>query len=233
MRAVVVIPALNEADRVPAVIAEVRMSLPVAHVVVVDDGSTDGTAHRARQAGASVIRHPVRLGYGAALRTGYQYAHSLGAACVQLDADGQHDTSILPRLIEAVDAGADVVIGSRFADGASPDVGRARRVGSLFVRQLLRLLVGMKCTDPTSGLRALSPRMVDLLRNDLPDDYPELEALIRASCRRFVVVEIPARHAQRSGGRSMHAGIGPLYYAYKLTLASIFASLRARRTLRP
>ena len=229
---VVIIPALNEAGRVGTVIGAVRAALPGIPIVVIDDGSVDGTRQRAREAGASVIRHPVRLGYGAALRTGYRYAHARGAGCVQIDADGQHDAAVLPELVRSLEAGADVVIGSRFAGARAPAMGLARRVGSLSVRLLLRLLAGVSCSDPTSGLRALSPRTVTLLRDELPDDYPELEALIRASGRRLVIAEIPARHAPRMGGRSMHAGLGPLYYAYKLTLASVFASLRARRASR-
>ena len=230
---VVIIPALNEAGRVGAVIGAVRVALPATEIVVIDDGSVDETERCARAAGATVIRHPIRLGYGAALRTGYRYAYSRESACVQIDADGQHDAAILPELVGAVAAGADLAIGSRFTGTTPPALGLARRVGSASVRVLLRLLVGMRCSDPTSGLRALSPRTVTLLRDDLPDDYPELEALIRASYERLVVVEIPARHAPRIGGRSMHAGLGPLYYAYKLTLASVFASLRARRAARP
>lgn len=226
---VVIIPALNEADRVGTVIAAVRAALPATEIVVIDDGSVDETERRARAADATVVRHPIRLGYGAALRTGYRYADSRDAACIQIDADGQHDAAILPELVAALAAGADVAIGSRFTGPTPPALGLARRVGSASVRTLLRLLMGMRCSDPTSGLRALSPRMVALLQDDLPDDYPELEALIRASYRRLVVVEIPARHAPRSGGRSMHAGLGPLYYVYKLTLASVFASLRVRR----
>lgn len=229
---VVIIPALNEADRVGTVIAAVRATLPATEIVVIDDGSVDETQRRARAAGATVVRHPIRLGYGAALRTGYRYAYARDAACIQIDADGQHDAAILPNLVAAIAAGADLAVGSRFTGPTPPAVGLARRVGSASVAVLLRLLVGMRCSDPTSGLRALSPRTVALLQDDLPDDYPELEALIRASYRRLVVVEIPARHAPRSGGRSMHAGLGPLYYAYKLTLASVFASLRARRASR-
>lgn len=229
---VVIIPALNEADRVGTVITAVRAALPATEIVLIDDGSVDETGRRARAAGATVVRHPIRLGYGAALRTGYRYAYSRDATCIQIDADGQHDATILPELLAALEAGADLAIGSRFTGPTPPALGLARRMGSASVRVLLRLLVGMRCSDPTSGLRALSSRTVALLRDDLPDDYPELEALIRASYRRLVVVEIPARHAPRSGGRSMHAGLGPLYYAYKLTLASVFASLRARRATR-
>lgn len=229
---VVIIPALNEADRVGTVVASVRRALPATEVVVIDDGSVDGTERRARAAGATVVRHPIRLGYGAALRTGYRYASSRESACIQIDADGQHDAAVLPQLVAALAGGADLAIGSRFTGATAPALGPARRVGSAAVRLLLRLLVGMRCSDPTSGLRALSARTVALLQDDLPDDYPELEALIRASYRGLVVVEIPARHAPRRGGRSMHAGLGPLYYAYKLTLASVFASLRARRAAR-
>src|SRR5512137_3188386 len=107
----VVIPAFNEALRIRGVVTAVRGQV-AADVLVVDDGSRDATAAEARDAGAIVATHPVNLGYGSALQTGYRYAirHDYDAV-LQLDADGQHDPASIPPLLAALD-GHDVVVGS-------------------------------------------------------------------------------------------------------------------------
>jgi glycosyltransferase involved in cell wall biosynthesis len=126
VRTLVFIPAWNEADSVAAVIAGVRERLPEADVLVVDDGSTDATTARAREAGATVASLPFNQGLGAALQTGYLYALREGYDfCAHLDADGQHPPADVARLLEEVCADrADLVIGSRYrerraASGAS------------------------------------------------------------------------------------------------------------------
>jgi glycosyltransferase involved in cell wall biosynthesis len=137
MSTLVFIPAWNEADSVAAVIAGVRERLPDADVLVVDDGSTDATAARARAAGATVASLPFNQGLGAALQTGYLYALREGYGyCAHLDADGQHPPAEVARLLEEVYAGrADLVIGSRYRerralDGGGGDEAGARAGGS-------------------------------------------------------------------------------------------------------
>ena len=113
-----VIPALNEEATVGAVVTAVRSSLQ-ADVLVVDDGSSDGTASVASAHGAHVLQHPFNLGVGAALRSGFRFAAERGyGAVVQVDADGQHDASEAARLLSRlVDEELDLIIGSRFAAG--------------------------------------------------------------------------------------------------------------------
>ena len=125
VRTLVFIPAWNEEASVAAVIAGVRERLPDADVLVVDDGSTDATAARAREAGRLVASLPFNQGLGAALQTGYLYALRQGYDfCAHLDADGQHPPAEVARLLEEVGADrADLVIGSRYRD---PDAGRPR-----------------------------------------------------------------------------------------------------------
>ena len=127
MRTLVFIPAWNEEASVAEVIADVRERLPEADLLVVDDGSTDATAARAREAGALVASLPFNQGLGAALQTGYLYALREGYDfCAHLDADGQHPPREVARLLEEVDADrADLVIGSRYRD---PGAGRERRL---------------------------------------------------------------------------------------------------------
>jgi glycosyltransferase involved in cell wall biosynthesis len=111
----VIIPAFAEADTISGVILAVRRTLADCAVVVVDDGSPDATAEPARAAGATVLRHPTNLGYGAALQTGYKYAVRKGYSLIaQMDADGQHDPASLPALLAPVQRGeTDVALGSR------------------------------------------------------------------------------------------------------------------------
>src|SRR5574342_806527 len=133
-RILVVMPALNEAGRIRRVVEAVRSQV-AGDVLVVDDGSADDTAGEARRGGARVAVHPVNLGYGAALQTGYRWALKRGyAAVLQLDADGQHDPASIPALLEALSR-ADVVVGSRFLGERSYRPPLARRIGMwLFAR---------------------------------------------------------------------------------------------------
>jgi len=115
-RPCIVIPAFNEEARLPAVLAELRRTLPDHDLVVIDDGSRDRTAEVAARAGARVLRHPYNLGYGAALQTGFKYALECDAPwVVQMDADGQHLPAEVPALVARLAAGdCDIAIGSRF-----------------------------------------------------------------------------------------------------------------------
>ena len=125
MRTLVVIPAHDEAESIADVVTRVRAAGFPA--LVVDDGSADDTAERARRAGAAVARLPVNLGVGGALRTGFRYAVANGFdRAVQVDGDGQHDPAQIPVLLEAADNGTHLVVGTRFAD-ESYTVSRSRR----------------------------------------------------------------------------------------------------------
>jgi hypothetical protein len=223
---------LNEARRVASVIDDLRRALPGLDVVVVNDGSMDETEGVALRAGAAVVSHPYRLGYGAALQTGYLYALRNGyERAVQIDGDGQHDASLAPALLALVrDGRADIALGSRFLSGRPIAMPLVRRFGSATLRRLGRALAGITCTDPTSGFRAFDRAALTLLASDeFPADYPDMDVLIRLRFAGIRIAEIPATVRERAGGRSMHSGLRPLYYAYKVALASVMAALRGRR----
>jgi hypothetical protein len=228
-----IIPALNEGRRVGGVIADLKRALPSLDVVVVNDGSVDDTEVVARRAGARVVTHPYRLGYGAALQTGYLYALRNGYdRAVQIDGDGQHDASLAPALLALIrEDRADIALGSRFLCGRPVAMPLARRFGSATLRRLGRALAGITCTDPTSGFRAFDRAALTLLASDdFPHDYPDMDVLIRLRFAGIRIAEIPATVRERSGGTSMHSGWKPLYYAYKVALASVMAAVRGRRT---
>lgn len=224
-----IIPALNEAPRIGAVIAGLRLALPAADIVVIDDGSSDGTGDVARRAGARVVMHPFSMGYGSALETGYRYALARDyRRCLQLDADGQHAPTVADALMVPLREGrADVVVGSRFLAGPV-SMAASRRAGRALLRMLARVLRAVELTDPTSGYRGFDRRALAMvLALPFPDDYPELDVLITFRRAGIRVLEIPVPTLPRAGGRSMHAGGRPLFYAYKVALSAFIRVSRA------
>jgi glycosyltransferase involved in cell wall biosynthesis len=153
-RVAAVIPAYQESSRIGAVVAGALAHLPV---VVVDDGSTDGTAEAAERAGAKVIRQVPNQGKGAALRAGFRWALGAGLdAVVTLDADGQHDPAEIPSFLEAWTArGADLVIGRRNFREMPP----VRRVSNTIGGWAMSWAVGRPIPDNQSGFRLLSRRL--------------------------------------------------------------------------
>ena len=159
----VVMPAFNEARGIADVVRHTLTRFP--HLVVVDDGSRDDTAERARQAGAFVIQHPVNLGQGAALQTGFEWALECGVDwVVTLDSDGQHDPDDGLRLLaQARQQGLDACLGSRFM-GATEGMPASRRLLLRTALQFQHLTSGLRLTDVHNGLRVLSARALQRLR---------------------------------------------------------------------
>jgi glycosyltransferase involved in cell wall biosynthesis len=222
-RLLVLIPAYNEEENLSQVIAGVRDVAPQAVILIVDDCSRDATSRTARLAGARVVRHPVNLGYGSALLTGYRYADRHGfARLVQMDGDGQHDPSSIGALVAALDSGADLVLGSRFGPGVRryrPP--RLRAAGMWFFGRIVTRALGKKITDPTSGFQGLSGRLVRFhARGDhFPADYPDADILILVGRAGFRVTEVPVTMYEKPGGASIHSGLKPIYYVIKMVLS--------------
>ncbi len=180
---------------------------------VCDDGSTDGTSRVAGAAGAVVLRHSRNLGIGAALTTAMQAARVWGAdVFVQIDADGQHDPTLTPRLLDPIARGeADYVIGSRFlvrTVGLAP----VRRAGVRIYSRLVKLLTGLPITDVTSGFRAFRAGVFDQLTFRSQKNWA-VEVTLRAGLNRLRVVEVPAPYLPRIGGTSQFA-LRRLFFVY-------------------
>jgi glycosyltransferase involved in cell wall biosynthesis len=229
MRPLVLVPAFNEAARVGRVVAGARAAVPAATVVVVDDGSSDDTAAVARAAGARVVRLPFNLGAGVAAQTGYKLAVREGFDCVvQLDADGQHEPADIPALLAVLERGeAEVAIGSRFLGATAYRPGILRRTGMGLFRLLAWLLTDVRFSDVTSGFRAFSGDVVRFVATEwYPTDYADADVLITLRRAGFRLREVPVRMYPRTGGRSMHAGLRPVYYVFKMLLSVALAPLR-------
>lgn len=159
----IVIAAYNEDRAIGQVLEELRGWF--RNVIVVDDGSRDATSEVARSAGALVITHPVNLGQGAALQTGFDAALLLGADYLAtFDADGQHRPEDVHALLGALTrSGADVALGDRFA-GTSPGMPRSRRLLLRLARRFTSLTTGVSVSDPHNGLRAVTASAASRLR---------------------------------------------------------------------
>ena len=243
MRTLVFIPAWNEADSVAAVIADVRERLPGADVLVVDDGSTDETAARAAEAGATVAALPFNQGLGAALQTGYLYALREGYDfCAHLDADGQHPPAEVARLLEEVRADrADLVIGSRYrapaagdesGDGVGGDDYKptiSRRIGTSVFRFFLTLATRQRFTDTTSGMRAANRRVMELFSENYSPDFAEIESLQLAVRQGLRVEEVPVRMLERAGGSSFLTPVRSAFFIFKGMIVLLVGQFRPRK----
>jgi dolichol-phosphate mannosyltransferase len=208
----VVIPTLDEAANISSVLEGVRAALPTAHVLVVDDGSTDGTPERAEALGDEfgqihVMRRHGPRGLGPAYRAGFRAALADGfEVMVEMDADLSHDPRSLPSLIAAVQDGADLAIGSRYvAGGATPGWPARRRLlsraGGWYARTLLRLPV----RDVTSGYRAYHARLlrdIDLDTVTATGYGFQIEMTDRARQAGAVIAEVPIVFRDRASGTS-------------------------------
>lgn len=228
--AILIIPAYNEAATLAQVLSEVSLAETGCEVVVIDDGSQDATAAIAERAGAQVIRHPFNLGYGAALQTGYKYAVLRNASLVvQMDADGQHDPSEIRRLTEPVENGeCDLIVGSRFLESSGYRHGVLRTLGRLLFRGLVRL-AGLRVSDPTSGFQAMNRKVLDVYtQNFFPADYPDVDVLLAAYRHGLRVAERPVHMKPGLRSSTLHGGLRPIYYVYKMILSTWCASAASR-----
>jgi glycosyltransferase involved in cell wall biosynthesis len=217
----VVIPAWNEELTVASVVEDVRSH--GFQVLVVDDGSADGTATEARRAGATVVRLPLHLGVGAALRCGFRYAVAHGfMAVVQCDADGQHPASSIEALVAAqAESGADLVIGSRFANERdSMHVGLHRRAAMHILAASASRATGTPITDATSGFRILAMPLLEEFARNFAADYlgDTYEAVVAAGRSGYRIREIPIAMRERRFGKSSASPLSALRYTLRALL---------------
>ena len=218
-----VLPAKNEAGGLPRTLGGVRSVLPEAELIVVDDGSSDETPGLAAALGARVIRSPYSMGNGAAIKRGARAA--TGDVIVFMDADGQHDASCIPRLLQKLDEGYDMVVGARDWGGQA---GVSRGLANTFYNWLASRMTGFAVKDLTSGFRAVRADKFKEFLHLLPNgfSYPTTSTMaFFRSAYPVAYVPIPvAKRIGRSHIRPLRDGVRFLLIIFKI--ATLYSPLK-------
>jgi glycosyltransferase involved in cell wall biosynthesis len=224
----VMIPAFNEALCLPGLLGEVKQALPGVAVLVIDDGSSDETAHVARSHGATVISMPYNAGVGTAVQTGFQYACRNGYEfLLRMDGDGQHPPSEAHHLLDVMEEGTcDLVVGTRFGGEQKMISTRLRYLGVKFLALFLSVICRSKVTDPTSGFWLVNKRLLYVFSHAYPCDYPEPEALAFVRRLGYTFREVPVCFRQRVAGHSSIGRWDTFFHAFKVLLALVVDRLR-------
>lgn len=197
--------------------------VPGTRVVVVDDGSVDNTAKAAIKAGALAIFHKANLGCGWAVKSGLTHVLKREpTAVIIIDADGQHDPSYIPILLEAMHNGVDCVIASRYVNSTEHVTSWMRRLGTRLISNLILWRYGTKIADPTSGFRAYSRRAVKFLESRYPTIFPEPETITLLLDRGYTITEIPSQMKPRRHGRSSISTIKAIQLMWHIARKLIF-----------
>lgn len=230
-RVLIIVPAFNEQEALGGLLSEIRALAPASielSTVVVDDGSADRTAEVARAGGARVLELCGNLGIGGAVQSGLRLAaREQFDYAVQIDGDGQHPPGELVRLVAGA-GDADLVVGTRYREKDNFRSTPLRRLGSWWLKLVLRVIARVKISDPTSGFRLYGPRALALFDETYPYDYPEPESLAVARANGLRIIEVPVTMRERQGGSSSISGFGAFYYMLKVTLAILLSYTRSK-----
>lgn len=221
MKCLLIIPAYNEAENIEKVVDNIIQNYSGYDYIIVNDGSTDETEEICIRNNYCFVSHPINLGIGGAVQTGYRYAlKNHYDIAVQIDGDGQHDISYVEELIEPLIKGeADIAIGSRFITKEGFQSSASRRAGIFFLSKLIQCLCLKRVKDVTSGFRAVNKNYIRIYADNYPSDYPEPEAIVSALIHGGIVKEIPVIMKERTSGKSSINLYKSVYYMIKVTLA--------------
>lgn len=213
MRPLIILPTYNEAENIVEVLERIATALPEADVLVVDDGSPDGTADLAEDWGAAhgghvaLLRRGAKAGLGSAYRAGFAYGLANGYdALIEMDSDLQHDPASLPSLVSAVASGADLAIGSRYVPGGHiPDWPKSREWLSRGGNRYAAVVLGLQVRDATAGFRCYAAPMLSRIDLDrvTADGYGfQIEMAYNVARRGGRIVEVPITFNDRERGTS-------------------------------
>jgi glycosyltransferase involved in cell wall biosynthesis len=220
----IIIPAKNESAAIGEVVNKIVSLYPDAEILIVNDGSTDDTAKLAQEAGATVINHPRALGNGAAVKRGARKAS--GSILVFLDADGQHDPTDIPRLLERLDQGFDMVVGARA--GASSHANTGRLMANGIYNLVASLVTGQSIPDLTSGFRAVRAEKFRKYLYLLPNGFSYPTTITMAFMRSGYPVDFISIEAAKRKGKSHIRPIkdGIRFMAIIFKIATLYAPLK-------
>ena len=216
-RTLVIVPTYNERENLPLIVGRIRTALPDVHILIVDDGSPDGTGVLADELAAAeshriqVMHRTAKDGLGAAYLAAFEWGLARGyTVLVEMDADGSHAPEQLYRLLDAIDAGTDVAIGSRYVDGGTVRNWPYRRlVLSRTANTYARLLLGVEIHDITAGYRAYRREVLENLELSTVESKGycfQVDLTWRAINNGFTVAEVPITFTERELGVSKMSG---------------------------
>lgn len=226
MKVLVIIPAYNEEKSIVNSVKTLTEENKNIDYIVINDGSKDKTKQVCIENNINFIDLPTNLGIGGAVQTGYKYAYKNNYdIAIQYDGDGQHDPKYINKMIEKINEGNDIVIGSRYIENLSKFKSTfMRRFGIKILYFVIKLTTFKNIYDPTSGYRAINKKLIKLFSHDYPIDYPEPESIVKVIKLGYKVAEIPVEMNERKNGTSSINFFDSIYYMIKVSLAIIITS---------
>lgn len=224
----IIIPAHNEEKNIPRVLEQLGQPeiASMADVLVIDDASTDLTGCMVKAYHCHLVTQVFNMGYGSALQVGYKYAvQNDYQYVIQMDADGQHDPCNIPAIYQKLKEktnGEDcpnIVLASRFMkESRSFPVSVSKKIAYAFFRFLIYLITGKRIHDPTTGMQGLDRRTFSYYSKSghFDDQYPDANVILQMLLLGFQVAQIPAVMHTRTVGRSMHSGLKPIWYMFRM-----------------
>lgn len=230
-----IIPAYNEEKSIVKTVQSLKnakLKNIILDYIIINDGSKDRTREVCIENNLNYIDLPINLGIGGAVQTGYKYAERNNYdIAIQFDGDGQHDATYISNLVNEIEKGNDIVIGSRYIEDLSEFKStRIRRVGINILSFLIKLFTGRRIYDPTSGFRAANKEIISMFAAEYPNDYPEPDTIVTVIKSGYKVSEVPVEMKERTSGKSsLSSPLKAAFYMIKVSIAILISSLSTKK----
>lgn len=228
-KVLIIVPAYNEEGAIKNTIEEIEKNNPKCDILVVNDASLDNTKLEIQKTKArvKVLDLSSNLGIGGAVQAGYLYAYeNQYDIAIQVDGDGQHDSKYIINMVEEINKGYDMVIGSRFVGKSNYKQTFMRMLGINITSEIINIFTNKKITDTTSGFRAVNKKIIKQFAYDYPYDYPEPCTTMQMILKGYTVKEIPVEMRQRTTGVSSISPIKSIAYMFKVTLSLLLLGIK-------
>lgn len=226
MKVLLIVPAYNEEKNLKSVVKDIKDNTDYDYVII-NDCSKDNTLSLCQKEKYNYLSLPVNYGLTSAVQLGFKYAHENNYdVAIQFDGDGQHQAKYLKNMVQEIENGNDVVIGSRFVNAKKPF--SLRMVGNSLISFLIRMTTGKKIVDPTSGLRAYSKRIIPEFANNI--NYPpEPDSLVYLLKRKMKVKEVKVEMKEREFGESYLTAFKSIQYMLRICISILFIQIFRKR----